>query len=290
MTAQQCHYTPNHLPSVCIRSWQLCSRPVWWTLNFKFHIIANLHTSLFRSLKTICNPSQQEKCSWLTGHRITATRLDFICTQFCVVFPPRSSDWNISTLTCLQGQYFDFLNLTLVWLRSSQMGASMFASNIGSGHFVGLAGTGAATGIAVTAFESHVSDRNYICVFLLSQIYAWLFSTGYVSLVFPDVCIEWTTFDLVFIFSSASPVFVSEHFWSLVHFISSYSYQGFHFLYSSSPTYTWSLDYVSSYVSFLRCHTVYSFLSQNQRLKVRENMLGRVSKVNTPATQARGPN
>ncbi|KAK7804121.1 hypothetical protein U0070_002464 [Myodes glareolus] len=36
------------------------------------------------------------------------------------------------------------------------MGASMFASNIGSGHFVGLAGTGAASGIAVTAFESHV--------------------------------------------------------------------------------------------------------------------------------------
>ncbi|XP_012869793.1 PREDICTED: low affinity sodium-glucose cotransporter-like isoform X1 [Dipodomys ordii] len=35
------------------------------------------------------------------------------------------------------------------------MGASLFASNIGSGHFVGLAGTGAASGIAVAAFESH---------------------------------------------------------------------------------------------------------------------------------------
>ncbi|XP_003478336.1 solute carrier family 5 member 4 [Cavia porcellus] len=35
------------------------------------------------------------------------------------------------------------------------MGASLFASNIGSGHFVGLAGTGAASGIAVSAFESH---------------------------------------------------------------------------------------------------------------------------------------
>ncbi|XP_048196894.1 solute carrier family 5 member 4-like isoform X2 [Perognathus longimembris pacificus] len=33
------------------------------------------------------------------------------------------------------------------------MGASLFASNIGSGHFVGLAGTGAATGIAVVANE-----------------------------------------------------------------------------------------------------------------------------------------
>uniref|UniRef100_A0A3P9IPU7 Sodium/glucose cotransporter 2 n=1 Tax=Oryzias latipes TaxID=8090 RepID=A0A3P9IPU7_ORYLA len=33
------------------------------------------------------------------------------------------------------------------------VGASLFASNIGSGHFVGLAGTGAASGIAVGGFE-----------------------------------------------------------------------------------------------------------------------------------------
>ncbi|NP_001087699.1 solute carrier family 5 (sodium/glucose cotransporter), member 2 L homeolog [Xenopus laevis] len=33
------------------------------------------------------------------------------------------------------------------------VGASLFASNIGSGHFVGLAGTGAASGIAVAGFE-----------------------------------------------------------------------------------------------------------------------------------------
>nr|ACE77705.1 solute carrier family 5, member 4 (predicted) [Sorex araneus] len=36
------------------------------------------------------------------------------------------------------------------------MGASLFASNIGSGHFVGLAGTGAATGIATVTFEWNV--------------------------------------------------------------------------------------------------------------------------------------
>lgn len=39
---------------------------------------------------------------------------------------------------------------------SNQVGASLFASNIGSGHFVGLAGTGAASGIAVGAFEWNV--------------------------------------------------------------------------------------------------------------------------------------
>ena len=36
------------------------------------------------------------------------------------------------------------------------VGASLFSSNIGSGHFVGLAGTGAAGGIAVGAFEWNV--------------------------------------------------------------------------------------------------------------------------------------
>ena len=33
----------------------------------------------------------------------------------------------------------------------------MFASNIGSEHFIGLAGSGAASGIAVGAFELNVS-------------------------------------------------------------------------------------------------------------------------------------
>jgi uncharacterized sodium:solute symporter family permease YidK len=33
------------------------------------------------------------------------------------------------------------------------VGASLFASNIGSGHFIGLAGSGASTGIVVAGFE-----------------------------------------------------------------------------------------------------------------------------------------
>lgn len=40
---------------------------------------------------------------------------------------------------------------------ATQVGASLFASNIGSGHFVGLAGTGAASGLAVAGFEWNVS-------------------------------------------------------------------------------------------------------------------------------------
>ena len=46
-----------------------------------------------------------------------------------------------------------------LWIPSPppQVGASLFASNIGSGHFIGLAGSGAAAGIAVGGFEQSVS-------------------------------------------------------------------------------------------------------------------------------------
>lgn len=50
-----------------------------------------------------------------------------------------------------------------------QVGASLFASNIGSGHFVGLAGTAAASGIAVGGFEWIVSQT-------LSSQHAWIFT------------------------------------------------------------------------------------------------------------------
>uniref|UniRef100_A0A8B9H1I8 Sodium/glucose cotransporter 2 n=1 Tax=Astyanax mexicanus TaxID=7994 RepID=A0A8B9H1I8_ASTMX len=52
------------------------------------------------------------------------------------------------------GGYF-LAGRTMVWW---PVGASLFASNIGSGHFVGLAGTGAASGIAVGGFEWNVSQ------------------------------------------------------------------------------------------------------------------------------------
>lgn len=41
----------------------------------------------------------------------------------------------------------------------AQVGASLFASNIGSGHFIGLAGSGAAAGIAAIAYEWNVSQK-----------------------------------------------------------------------------------------------------------------------------------
>ena len=44
----------------------------------------------------------------------------------------------------------------LLFKRLFQVGASLFASNIGSEHFIGLAGSGAAAGISVGAFELNV--------------------------------------------------------------------------------------------------------------------------------------
>ncbi|CAK8678798.1 unnamed protein product [Clavelina lepadiformis] len=51
------------------------------------------------------------------------------------------------------------------------VGASLFSSNIGSGHFVGLAGTGAAAGIAVGAFEWNAMLTLYFLGWIFAPIY-----------------------------------------------------------------------------------------------------------------------
>ncbi|KAM7533344.1 hypothetical protein Aperf_G00000125976 [Anoplocephala perfoliata] len=53
------------------------------------------------------------------------------------------------------------------------VGASLFASNIGSEHFIGLAGSGAAKGIAVGAFEFNAV--------ILLQLLGWVFLPVYIS-------------------------------------------------------------------------------------------------------------
>ncbi|XP_065565912.1 sodium/myo-inositol cotransporter-like, partial [Artemia franciscana] len=59
---------------------------------------------------------------------------------------------------------------SLTWI---PVGASLFASNIGSEHFIGLAGSGAAAGIAVGAFE-------FNALFLL-QLLGWVFLPVYIA-------------------------------------------------------------------------------------------------------------
>eukprot|EP00095_Tigriopus_kingsejongensis_P001027 snap_masked-scaffold587_size153100-processed-gene-0.18 protein:Tk01027 transcript:snap_masked-scaffold587_size153100-processed-gene-0.18-mRNA-1 annotation:"hypothetical protein DAPPUDRAFT_215063" len=53
------------------------------------------------------------------------------------------------------------------------VGASLFASNIGSGHFIGLAGSGAASGIGVAAFE-------FTAIYFLMML-GWLFVPVYMA-------------------------------------------------------------------------------------------------------------
>ncbi|MBZ3878678.1 Sodium/nucleoside cotransporter [Sciurus carolinensis] len=67
------------------------------------------------------------------------------------------------------GGYF-LAGRSMIWW---PVGASLFASNIGSGHFVGLAGTGAASGLAVAGFE-----WNALFVVLLL---GWLFVPVYLT-------------------------------------------------------------------------------------------------------------
>ncbi len=59
-------------------------------------------------------------------------------------------------------QSFQFSICASVSFLFLQVGASLFASNIGSEHFIGLAGTGAASGIAIVLYEWSVSQIHII--------------------------------------------------------------------------------------------------------------------------------
>ncbi|XP_040829825.1 sodium/myo-inositol cotransporter 2 isoform X4 [Ochotona curzoniae] len=58
------------------------------------------------------------------------------------------------------------------------VGASLFASNIGSGHFVGLAGSGAASGISVAAYELN----GMFSVLMLAWIFLPIYIAGQVDM------------------------------------------------------------------------------------------------------------
>ncbi|KAM9725599.1 sodium/myo-inositol cotransporter 2 isoform 2-T2 [Dama dama] len=68
--------------------------------------------------------------------------------------------------------YFLFVLAVGLWV-----GASLFASNVGSGHFVGLAGSGAAAGLSVTAYELN----GLFFVLMLSWIFLPIYITGQVT-------------------------------------------------------------------------------------------------------------
>lgn len=55
------------------------------------------------------------------------------------------------------------------YLIDVKVGASLFASNIGSGHFIGLAGSGAAAGISAISYEWNVSQKGSKKMLLLQR-------------------------------------------------------------------------------------------------------------------------
>uniref|UniRef100_A0A096M137 Sodium/glucose cotransporter 1 n=1 Tax=Poecilia formosa TaxID=48698 RepID=A0A096M137_POEFO len=64
---------------------------------------------------------------------------------------------------------------SMVWL---PIGASLFASNIGSVHFVGLAGTAAASGIAIAGFEWNA----LVLVVILGWVFLYPFKAGVITM------------------------------------------------------------------------------------------------------------
>jgi hypothetical protein len=73
------------------------------------------------------------------------------------------------------GKIFGFIFLKIFLYL--QVGASLFASNIGSGHFIGLSGSGASSGIAVAGFEISVR-RKYFSIEIIFYITGGLYAYG----------------------------------------------------------------------------------------------------------------
>ncbi|KAI1883938.1 hypothetical protein AGOR_G00221230 [Albula goreensis] len=71
------------------------------------------------------------------------------------------------------------------------VGASLFASNVGSGHFIGLAGSGAAAGIGVTAYEWN----GMLMVLLLGWVFLPIYIASrvdmYAGAVFIQQALHW---------------------------------------------------------------------------------------------------
>lgn len=74
-------------------------------------------------------------------------------------------------------KFGNFAHASLTDLCTPQIGASLFASNIGSGHFVGIAGTAAAAGIAIGGFEWNVSNCVWSANYTVITSYTNLFLT-----------------------------------------------------------------------------------------------------------------
>ncbi|KAI2666569.1 Sodium/myo-inositol cotransporter 2 [Labeo rohita] len=74
------------------------------------------------------------------------------------------------------------------------VGASLFASNVGSGHFIGLAGSGAAAGIAATAYEWNGMLMVLLLGWLFLPIYIASSVDMYAGAVFIQQALHWNIY------------------------------------------------------------------------------------------------
>uniref|UniRef100_A0A8C4ZEA3 Sodium/myo-inositol cotransporter 2 n=1 Tax=Gadus morhua TaxID=8049 RepID=A0A8C4ZEA3_GADMO len=90
----------------------------------------------------------------LPGGQATLETVDIVVLVLYFVLVMAVGLWSMwrTKRSTVDGYFLAGKNMT--WL---PVGASLFASNVGSGHFIGLAGSGAAAGIAAIAYEWSVS-------------------------------------------------------------------------------------------------------------------------------------
>ncbi|XP_064652316.1 sodium/glucose cotransporter 4-like [Lineus longissimus] len=106
------------------------------------------------------------------GTNVTGTNLhyaDIIVIVLYFVIVLAIGIWSSCRNRGSVGGYF-LAGRSMHWI---PVGASLFASNIGSGHFIGLAGSGAASGIGIAVFELNA-------IFVL-MILGWVFVPVYVA-------------------------------------------------------------------------------------------------------------
>uniref|UniRef100_A0A8C4LYE1 Sodium/glucose cotransporter 1 n=1 Tax=Equus asinus asinus TaxID=83772 RepID=A0A8C4LYE1_EQUAS len=110
----------------------------------------------------------RRKCGYgVCGYILLAGKVTLF--PFSIKFLPLPPQAMFSTNRGTVGGFF-LAGRNMVWW---PIGASLFASNIGSGHFVGLAGSGAASGIAMGGFEWNA--------LILVVVLGWVFVPIYIK-------------------------------------------------------------------------------------------------------------
>uniref|UniRef100_A0A8C4N5R7 Sodium/myo-inositol cotransporter 2 n=1 Tax=Eptatretus burgeri TaxID=7764 RepID=A0A8C4N5R7_EPTBU len=87
------------------------------------------------------------------------------------------------------------------------VGASLFASNVGSGHFMGLAGSGAASGIAVGAYELNGMFIVLLLAWVFLPIYIASRVDMYAGAVFIQQALRWSLYPSVCVLLAVTVVY-----------------------------------------------------------------------------------